>query len=147
MYVGIPTCFKNSSSFQFQVPLFFLLSGFCLAIANDKVISHQTFLKKRMFRIYPTYAITFLLAVPFKAALQQPFKSITTLSMMHSWFNWGKTTSKPFYSFNGFHESWTISTLFFFYLTFPTLFKICYKRTNRTLSGIIVISFLCKVRH
>ena len=130
------------------MPLFFLLSGFCLALGNDKNVSYGTFLKKRVLRIYPIYLLTFLLLLPINDALKHPNKCITTLLMVQSWFTWdifSGNNAEPFYSVNGFHETWTVSTLFFFYLLHPKLAQFFHNRSNKALSILIATSFILQL--
>ena len=132
------------------MPLFFLVSGFCLALGNDKNVPYKTFLMKRIIRIYPIYLSSFLLLLPINNALQHPKKCITSLLMIHSWLDWDKFSGKnptegPFYSVNGFHESWTVSTLFFFYLFYPKLVEFCHQRSCRILTILIAISHMAQL--
>ena len=136
------------------MPLFFLLSGFCLALGSDKNVPYRTFLMKRIIRIYPIYLSTFLLLLPHNDAFNHPKKCITSLLMIHSWLDWDNFSGQksfyrgnedPFNSVRGFHQSWTVSTLFFFYLFYPKLVAFCHQRSCRTLTIFIAISYLLQL--
>ena len=128
----LPNVFKFYNHFKVQMPLFFLLSGFCLTLgygkksynsenSDDSVINTKEFLFGRVTRILPVYYFTLLFAIPL-------------LPLGHSYFspsNYSCVFGGTFAAFfliqmwililwfgpNG--PSWTVSTLSFFYLLFP----------------------------
>src|SRR5208337_1415695 len=108
--------------FANAVALFFVLSGFVLAHAYpqlDDLASIGRFLCLRVARIWPAHAFTLVVAaIVTTACLAQPFAApqfLASLIMVHAW-----VPMWPWYfSFNA--PSWSISTEFFFYLTFPPL--------------------------
>ena len=142
---------------QVQMPLFFLLSGFCLALAYGKKnykkstmccgpcstttgcdcpqcsVSEETifdswgFYYARMVRILPVYYAIYLFALPlfpFGYGDQQIPKLMSFLGL--EGVMWGSLSALygvqmwiPILGFGPVGPSWTVSTLFFFYLVFP----------------------------
>lgn len=126
------------------MPLFFLLSGFSLTIGyGSKIFETWTFYKKRLIRILPVYYFCIILGailIPlghFEVSpddFQQTIGgSLASLFLVQSWILvLGFGPNKP---------SWTVSTLWFFYLVFPTLLKYLLKRSNKVLSYLLAGAF------
>ena len=122
------------------MPLFFLLSGFCLTISYGKKtstknekdenviqensINYSDFIFGRASRILPVYYFCFFFALPliplghkfFGFCLGEDLTfsiggSLSSLFLMQSWI--------LYFSFAPNVPSWTVSTLFFFYIFFP----------------------------
>ncbi|MGG2139961.1 acyltransferase family protein [Symbiopectobacterium sp. RP] len=105
---------------------FFVLSGFVMAWSSRNGIRHDYF-KARLLRIYPAYLFMGIISLPFLFYVASN-KIIPTLilflSATQSWI----PSSSPVWHFAG---SWSVSTEFFFYMTFPLLFPII-KNTPKT---------------
>jgi len=113
------------------VSLFFVLSGFVLAISNrnesgDFTKGPRSYVVARFARIYPQYILAFLIAAPStilrifyehpapSAALPRiGIEAISYLSMLQSWVPW--TSS----AWNG--PAWSLSVEMFFYASFLIL--------------------------
>ena len=117
------------------MPLFFLLSGFCLAISygkktsskeekDENLINYSDFIFGRASRILPVYYFCFFFALPliplghrffgFCLGSDLTFSiggSLSSLFLVQSWI--------LYFSFAPNVPSWTVSTLFFFYVFFP----------------------------
>ena len=132
------------------MPLFFLLSGFCLTLGYgkkkytksisccgrrnpgtvfpeqgsqnpDEFFETKEFLFGRITRIVPVYYFCYLVALPLLPLGHSYFPptmyeysvlgSILSLFFVQTWI--------MIYGFGADGPSWTVSTLFFFYLTFP----------------------------
>uniref|UniRef100_A0A0G4G4R9 Acyltransferase 3 domain-containing protein n=1 Tax=Chromera velia CCMP2878 TaxID=1169474 RepID=A0A0G4G4R9_9ALVE len=119
-----------------QMPFFFLLSGFCLATANDRSarggegahFDYWNFHWKRFARVYPTYILTNLLAVPlvfsgYTDAKPPSWPRMIPLALTCT-ATWGLFVHIPNVA------SWTICTLVFFYLLFPSLFLCLRKKSS-----------------
>ena len=86
--------------------------------SNEDIFNSWEFYFGRAFRILPVYYLTLILAAIPQAALAAP---------PDLYFNIGRTLASIFliqawiiYSwFTPYGASWTVSTLFFFYLVFP----------------------------
>jgi peptidoglycan/LPS O-acetylase OafA/YrhL len=94
------------------VYLFFILSGFVLAlpyVTKDKSVPLLSFYVKRVFRIYPAFAFSIIMALIFQhylfnAATMHPFsgwmKSFWTWDIQHNFKEIGKTFSLGIFHFN-----------------------------------------------
>ena len=131
------TLLKKTIVFQVQMPLFFLLSGFCLTISYGKktstkeekdenvikenCIDYSDFIFGRASRILPIYYFCFFFALPL-IPLGHGFFSSTDLTL-----SIGGSLASLFlvqtwiliFSFGPNGPSWTVSTMFFFYIFFP----------------------------
>lgn len=102
-----------------SMSFFFILSGFVLAyVYYGKNISSSTFIKRRISRIYPTYALYGVLILPIM--LQLPIKEffaalLTFITATQSWLVGAR-------NFAGFSGDWTVSTEIALYLSFPLIF-------------------------
>ena len=123
------------------MPLFFILSGFCLTLgygkkkyskvcgsccnsnqsgsnpdSNENIFDSATFYFGRLTRILPIYYICFLYSLPLIPLLWQWSPnviggSISAVFLVQTWI--------IVLGFGPDGPSWTISTLFFFYLVYP----------------------------
>lgn len=110
------------------VDFFFILSGFVIWLSAREAFqgegwrAYPAFLRRRMARIYPLYAVILLLTIAFAALLgltgraagNYPWAELPLHILMLQ--NWGFT---PALSWN--HPAWSISTEFAAYLLFPVL--------------------------
>lgn len=130
------------------MPLFFLLSGFTLAIAyhDSKGSWWRDFLYNRVVRTTPVYWICLVLAIPLTAAgfgMIDPTdfalfaKSLVTSSIpVSTWGFGGRPLNAP---------GWTMATLWFFWVLFPTILGYLKKFEDRQLLRVIQISFLLQM--
>ncbi len=111
--------FKN---LQVQMQLFYLLSGYCLTLKYGSMpnLSKTQFYWARMARILPINYVCHLAAIPSiflgynhfpPQDLSNILGGIASLLCIQSWI--------IIFGFGPNPPSWTISTLFFFYWTFP----------------------------
>lgn len=121
------------------VSFFFFLSGFVLAYNYGQNTSPRTFILKRIFRLYPTYIITFLIVLISVFVMEgnapKLFYGIMNMLGLQSWF--------PGYALQVNFPSWSLSVEFFFYACFPVILWLYYRlRISYFLAlafGIIII--------
>ena len=115
------------------VSFFFILSGFILSCSyQERLLSGKMsalhFYKARTARIYPLHLLTFVIAailsVPFYFNFEYLVNFISNLTLTQSFFPVGRV----YFSFNA--PSWSISDEMFFYLLFPFIVYLVYKKQN-----------------
>lgn len=123
------------------VSYFFILSGFVMIIAyghKDKINFIQ-YMQKRLARLYPVYFLAILILLLFFIA--QPNGKIDykglflNLALVQSWLPGNAL------SFN--YPGWSLSTELFFYLSFPFLYNLLYKKFS--FQKIIIPVLICFV--
>lgn len=109
---------------QEMVMLFFILSGFVIALSwNKKPISTSLYLKKRFFRIYPLFLTSLLLGL-FYALISnndvKPFELLGNILNLQDF-----KAGKPNVLFDTYYNSalWSLSYEWWFYLIFILLIK------------------------
>jgi peptidoglycan/LPS O-acetylase OafA/YrhL len=102
------------------VSFFFVLSGFILAFNYPPgAIEPRAFWFRRFSRIWPTHALTFVVAVPIGLdaghLLGSAASAVLNLALLQSWI----PSPAVYFGFNAL--SWSISNEAFFYALFPLL--------------------------
>jgi peptidoglycan/LPS O-acetylase OafA/YrhL len=118
------------------VPLFFVISGFCIHISYLKQSRFSTgcFYGKRLRRLYPAYLVVFLLG--WLAAVQRHEPEIWRQLAAHLIFAQNLFPNEIVFGVNG--ALWSLATEMQFYLIFP-LILIWRRRIG--LTAILAISF------
>jgi len=131
---------------MYAVPLFFLISGYCIHVSNIKYIKAKTSLplkeyyKRRFLRIYPPYFVALLLALSVNYLTVPNYKASGSDLLVHLFSLQGFTT--PY--FNSINiVLWTISTELAFYAIYPLFYYIRFKYTlNYALIFTLAVSGL-----
>lgn len=102
------------------VSFFFVLSGFILAFNYaPRVAVPRTFWFRRFARIWPTHALTFVVALPIGLdaghLVESAASAVLNLALLQSWI----PSSAVYFGFNAL--SWSISNEAFYYALFPLL--------------------------
>ena len=126
------------------VSFFFILSGFVLAWSSRAEDKYNTFVYRRIARVYPSHLVTFLIAMTiFAFETTQVFTAVLNLFLAQAWV----PDPNIFLGVNG--VTWSLSCELFFYLMFPFLIKILDSLTMRalmvTIVSILVLIFLLPV--
>jgi len=130
-----------------EVPVFYLLSGFSLALAyGNKKLDLLSFYYKRLVRVLPLYwLVNFFSALPIQngSPATWPYADARfwmTLTCTNTWMcplffqNCGAVSP---YSL----PSWFITTIIFFYLVFPFIISPLKKLSDEMISRLIVIIY------
>jgi peptidoglycan/LPS O-acetylase OafA/YrhL len=136
------------------VSFFFILSGFILSYSyQERLLSGKMnvlhFYKARIARIYPLHLLTFIIAAillePVYFKIQYFVKFISNLTLTQSFL----PLKSAYFTFNA--PSWSISDEMFFYLLFPFIIYLVYKRQNifhillfSTLTILFFLTFIIK---
>lgn len=142
-YYGIPS-WEILAGFSQGIAFFFILSGFILAYVYPELKSpeeRKKFYIARIARIWPAHFFLFLLVIALAfsgwIANEGNFKTaILNLFMVQAWV----PVMKSYFSFNG--PSWSISTEFFFYLSFPFLICNWWKTWHWKILGVFTLPFI-----
>lgn len=128
---------------EYAVPLFFLLSGFCIHLANIKYLKTGTALplkqyyKRRLLRIYPPYLFALLFVLAVNYVTYQNTYSLTDIAI-HVFALQGFSAGY----FNSINVVlWTITVELAFYLIYPAFYYLRNRYSlNKALLLILVIS-------
>ena len=131
----------------YAVPLFFLISGYCIHLSNIKYIKANTSLllskyyRNRIMRIYPAYLVALIFAVFVLAVSVPTYKANLTDYVVHLLLLQGFTVK----SFNSINlVLWTITIEAAFYLIYPLFYYLRFKHGLRiTMVFIFLVSFSC----
>lgn len=116
----------------FGVDLFFLISGFIIALATSKPVKPSVFLIRRFFRIYPLFLIMFIMGFILV------YKDISALDFMRSilFIHKDYNQASPGFGYNVLGPAWTLSYEVYFYSVF--LISMLLSHKNR----IVITSFI-----
>ncbi|MFP7761495.1 acyltransferase family protein [Marisediminicola sp. LYQ85] len=117
------------------VSFFFILSGFVLAWSQRDGDTKARFYQRRFARVWPSHAVTWLIALTLLLALGEPVNPLTAvgnLLLLQSWV----PDQAVFLSINS--VSWSLSCELLFYLTFPLLFSTFRRLRDRDLYVVLI---------
>ena len=126
---------------QAIIPWFYLLSGFSLALRyTDHEIGSKTFVQRRLYKILPIYYFSLVLAFPLIFLGHNYFhpkmNHFTFWSCLLSLLGVQSWVVK--YGFGPVGPSWTLSTLWFFYLNYQWIQRRLEKKSNGYLQNTII---------
>ncbi|RZL50971.1 MAG: acyltransferase, partial [Pedobacter sp.] len=126
---NVPEIFHFPFRFgQEIVLLFFLMSGFVIYAANQKIRDKffLEYLKKRVIRIYPTFILTLILSIIILKINNEYLKQTDFVDLLGNIFMLQDTGNKPgaiVYPFLQNYPLWSLSYEWWFYMLF---FPICF---------------------
>ncbi len=128
---------------KYAVPLFFLISGYCIHLSNIKYLRRQLglplkeYYKRRLLRIYPAYFIALLFAIAVNYFTYHTAASLTDIAV--HLFSLQGFTNQYFNSINV--VLWTISVEIAFYIIYPAFYYTRLKYSlNRALLLVLLVS-------
>lgn len=110
------------------VSFFVVLSGFVLVWVGDDRLRSGAFYRRRFARLYPAYAVTWLLGIVFSVAVglhERVAVALTGAALLQSWV----PHSEWYYGFNS--VAWSLSCEAFFYASFPLWAPVLARTTRR----------------
>ena len=139
--------YTNYFGAVYAVPLFFLISGYCIHISNIKYLKANSSLPlkeyylRRVLRIYPAYLAAFIFAVLVIAITVPTYRFATTDYMVHLLLLQGCTTNY----FNSINlVLWTITIEVALYAIYPLFYYIRFNYgLHRAMAFAFFVSFIC----
>ncbi|MDH0356317.1 acyltransferase [Morganella sp. GD04133] len=107
----------------FGVDMFFMISGFIIALSTEKATSSLVFATRRFFRIYPAFIVIFLIGI-FTVYKQYSGNELLK-SMLFVHRDYGNTS--PGFGFNILGPAWTLGYEIYFYFIFMISMAISWK--------------------
>src|SRR5688572_28802006 len=142
-HFGMGSCLFNNDyvSFIFKqanlgVSYFFILSGFVMIIGYNKknYLDFRKYILAPLTRIYPLYLLAIIIIIGNELLRDIDTEDlILNVFMIQAWIP-GKALTLNY-------PGWSLSVIFFFYITFPVLFNFIYKEKNLNTIAIWIISF------
>jgi peptidoglycan/LPS O-acetylase OafA/YrhL len=142
-YTGIKTL-ANTDNFgaTYAVPLFFLISGYCIHLANLKYLKNNeplplyTYYKRRLLRIYPAYFVAIFFSIGVNMVTHYNTAINATDFFVHLLMLHGFSTIY----FNSINiVLWTIAIELAFYIIYPLFY---YLRLRFTINHAMVCAFI-----
>jgi len=140
-YLGHMTYGAIDINGSLQLSLFYLLSGFSLALGYGSVHKSQDtqgswamFYRKRFLRLAPVYYFSNLLGYVAGPGPYTVYRTMATITCTTMWYSWELVS--PYAS-----PSWTISTLAAFYLAFPLILPRLQCFSSSRLSFLLIFLF------
>lgn len=120
------------------VDLFFIISGFIIALSTEKYQSASSFVIKRFFRIYPVFFICLIFVAIMKYGQYDITRLFTSLLLIQSNYS----AAGPTFGYNLLYPAWTLTFEIYFYLVF--MISMWINQRHRVLISIsfIIIPFV-----
>lgn len=146
-YSGIPFLgFTDALGAIYAVPLFFLISGYCIHASNIKYLKAnrslplKEYYRRRFLRIYPPYFVALVFAVAVNYIVLDNYHLTTYDGIIHLFSLQGFTT--PYFNTINL-VLWTISVELAFYAIYPVFYYIRFKyNLNYALGLTFIVSCL-----
>lgn len=119
----------------FGVDLFFMISGFIIALSTEKTSSSMIFIIRRFFRIYPAFFVVFSIGA---LTVYSGFSFNELLSAMF-FIHRDYSNTAPGFGFNILGPAWTLSYEIYFYVIF--VFSMSINHRSRVYIASILIAF------
>lgn len=107
----------------FGVDLFFMISGFIIAMSTERNAGRLSFLAKRFFRIYPAFIFVFLIGSITVYSNNSLMSLIKSALLIHKDYN----QISPSFGYNILGPAWTLTYEIYFYIAFLIAMSISHK--------------------
>lgn len=122
----------------FGVDLFFIISGFIIAMSTERKGSPLIFVIRRFFRIYPAFILTFLVGAYF-VYFNLPVSNIArSMFFIHKDYS----LDSPSFGYNVLGPAWTLTYEFYFYFAFVIAMSISHSYRILISSLLIIVPIL-----
>lgn len=115
------------------VDLFFIISGFIIALSTEKNSSYKDFIAKRFFRIYPVFFVCLLIVATYKTGEYDISRFFRSAILLQSNYDaWG-----PTFGYNLLYPAWTLTYELYFYMIF--MIAMCISSRHRVILSLLLI--------
>lgn len=129
-------------SAAFGVDLFFMISGFIIALSTRNRTSNLVFALRRFFRIYPAFFVVFTIGVITVYQYNPSENLVRAFLFMHRDY----AQDSPGFGYNVLGPAWTLTYELYFYAVFALAMAISHKyRTTLTSCFLVVTVFLLQI--
>ncbi|EML5900040.1 acyltransferase [Citrobacter freundii] len=119
----------------FGVDLFFMISGFIIALSTRNVTSKAIFAVRRFFRIYPAFILVFIFGILTVYSSEPTINILKGIFFIHRDYS----TTSPEFGLNVLGPAWTLTYEIYFYSLF--VLAMCFTHRYRTiLSSIFLLA-------
>ncbi|EJL90280.1 acyltransferase [Pantoea sp. GM01] len=118
----------------FGVDLFFMISGFIIALATHKPVKSLTFIVRRFFRIYPLFIFIFVIGIFTVYGYHSSNELFRSALFIHN--NYSKQS--PGFGFNILGPAWTLGYEVYFYFIFMVSMALSHKY-RLLISSLLII--------
>ncbi|MHA8112863.1 acyltransferase family protein [Kosakonia cowanii] len=122
----------------FGVDLFFMISGFIIALSTEKKMTPFIFFIRRFFRIYPAFIFVFIVAaLTIYSDIDKP-QLIKSMFFVHNDYS----KESPAFGFNILGPAWTLTYEFYFYGLFMLAMSFSHKYRVAISACMLIIPIL-----
>lgn len=107
----------------FGVDLFFMISGFIIALSTEKQMTPFIFFIRRFFRIYPAFIFVFIIGALTIYSETDKSQLLRSMFFIHNDY----TKESPAFGFNILGPAWTLTYEFYFYGLFMLAMSFSHK--------------------
>lgn len=118
----------------FGVDLFFMISGFIIALSTERSSTAGIFVVRRFFRIYPAFIVVFIIGATTVYSSFPANELLRSVFFIHQNYS----LAAPGFGFNILGPAWTLSYEIYFYFIFVISMSVNHK--YRTLITALLIS-------
>ncbi|MCM7152192.1 acyltransferase family protein [Enterobacter kobei] len=119
----------------FGVDLFFMISGFIIALSTQSITSKTVFAIRRFFRIYPAFIVIFIIG----SLLVYRFDSSENILRGMFFIHRDYSVSSPGFGYNVLGPAWTLTYEIYFYTLFAIAMSISHKYRS-VISSVLLIA-------
>ena len=120
----------------FGVDLFFMISGFIIALSTERESQTGIFVVRRFFRIYPAFIVIFIIGATTVYSSYPANELLKSLFFIHRDY----TASAPGFGFNILGPAWTLSYEIYFYMLFVVSMSLSHKYRTMITSFLLLSS-------
>ncbi|HCR2141975.1 TPA: acyltransferase [Enterobacter kobei] len=121
-------------SAAFGVDLFFMISGFIIALSTKKITTNAVFAIRRFFRIYPAFFVVFVIGVITVYRYNPSENLLRAFFFIHRDYS----IDSPGFGYNVLGPAWTLTYEIYFYTLFATAMSLSHKYRTLITSVLLI---------